>query len=1319
MNISNKKVNRSMIDKNLARTNSNLTVNTKSNNIKDEVHIKIQEMNPSPGNILLPSTIGIPPRNGSPESRLRDPRILWAPAISISGKIDQPLITPQYQKKQQRIIEKSEQVKLNPKIATNNDLSHLTRLGPGPTSYQRYKDYEQMGEEYIYTQQPRIRIHPLIGPKLKRERYHHDINDQILSEEKKKKDFQNIKPFWTTIGTRTYDSRLPNAPISTIHHRFDMTYTENKTNKLRGITMPGPAMYPIINTNNETIKRDICGGVRGVTIAPRYREKHLELSGPGPAMIERELLDKGYKNILRKSPAFTMSFLDSNTCNDRIQLNRQQNKSSIYCSSCSTYINGKISASSLQIELPSLTQITGISVRHSNQDKNSTIGSYFIEYRRTQDGPWHSYGRRRQRKLVIERRRLFFNDDDNLNKTRTFLPSIIARQIRIIFGTSSISICTIIQEKFYLDGLISTRLPQRSIINTDLKYDGLIVNSTARGGLGMLTDGDTHHFIHWSPSSEPILLLFGFDTIKEFQSINLDIKCSLLLLSSCTLKINVGILEIVTSNNLWTNHFNTISIQNHLYYDNTTQTHLILSVPKTKGQFVIIQINTKEGLALSEITFNNQNEYDNDQYIIPSSIYIEANLRRLELLAYNAVSNEIILHHRLSYLLIFMLIICVILLIVIPEETEQSLTISITNSTNDENIQNHSQLDLYSNLENDDELISNSLQLINSQKIVNESAKATIRILSSRRRSITPKCSVSNLHSVCDHLSEIDRNEILIIQNLGVQNNQQCFYSEYGQNKLSVILYEQDNNEFFNLSKLIDHKNIVSCLGYVYISPERCLLVSEYSQVNLFEYCQTMTIENENTATILMEFLNDILSALIHLESLNLIVRDLTLPNCLVFNDKTIKLSDYAKQDDRYVSRYVQQMPIRWLPGDIVTEDEIWSVETNTFMFGTLVFELFHLGSCVPYSDLNNDEVLQLFHDLWPNSKQNSIEPSVLCFSTYFPRPTLCNDRLYAFIERCLSWSISNYGRKFSTLTSAVEKPLSNNRCAQLKQMLLSPQLEFIMEAHSALSAKIVEETGFKAIWASGLSMSASLGLRDSNEASWTQVLDILEFMADATRIPILVDADTGFGNFNNARRLVRKLEQLGIAGACIEDKLFPKTNSLLEDRQQPLADMNEFALKIRAMKDTQQDPKFCVVARVEAFISGWGCDEAIRRAEAYLAAGADAILMHSKQKDPKEIEQFMKVWNNQGPVIIVPTNYYQTPTETFQKWGISAIIWANHNLRASIKAMQATSKRIYNEQTLVNVESNIVSVKEVFRLQNDQELVNAEKKYLPIKSKN
>ena len=98
------------------------------------------------------------------------------------------------------------------------------------------------------------------------------------------------------------------------------------------------------------------------------------------------------------------------------------------------------------------------------------------------------------------------------------------------------------------------------------------------------------------------------------------------------------------------------------------------------------------------------------------------------------------------------------------------------------------------------------------------------------------------------------------------------------------------------------------------------------------------------------------------------------------------------------------------------------------------------------------------------------------------------------------------------------------------------------MEAHNGLSARIVEQSGFKGIWASGLSMSAALGIRDNNEASWTQLLETVEFMSDSTSIPILLDGDTGYGTFNNFRRLVRKLEQRDIAGVCIEDKLFPKT---------------------------------------------------------------------------------------------------------------------------------------------------------------------------------
>ena len=125
-------------------------------------------------------------------------------------------------------------------------------------------------------------------------------------------------------------------------------------------------------------------------------------------------------------------------------------------------------------------------------------------------------------------------------------------------------------------------------------------------------------------------------------------------------------------------------------------------------------------------------------------------------------------------------------------------------------------------------------------------------------------------------------------------------------------------------------------------------------------------------------------------------------------------------------------------------------------------------------------------------------------------------------------------------------------------------QLEFLMEAHNGLSARIVREAGFKGIWASGLAISAQFGVRDNNEASWTQVVDMLEFMADASDLPILLDGDTGYGNFNNMRRLVRKLEQRGIAGVCIEDKQFPKTNSFLNGERQPLADIDEFCRQDR-----------------------------------------------------------------------------------------------------------------------------------------------------------
>jgi phosphoenolpyruvate phosphomutase len=290
---------------------------------------------------------------------------------------------------------------------------------------------------------------------------------------------------------------------------------------------------------------------------------------------------------------------------------------------------------------------------------------------------------------------------------------------------------------------------------------------------------------------------------------------------------------------------------------------------------------------------------------------------------------------------------------------------------------------------------------------------------------------------------------------------------------------------------------------------------------------------------------------------------------------------------------------------------------------------------------------------------------------------------------------------------------LPRTKFAALRSEIYSESLTFLMEAHNGLSAKIVEEGGFRGIWASGLTISASLGLRDCNEASWTQVLEVLAFMTDATNLPILVDGDTGYGNFNNVRRLVRKLCQHQIAGVCIEDKLFPKTNSFIGERQ-PLADIEEFCGRIKAGKDSQSDDDFVIVARIEALISGHGPAEALRRADAYHAAGADAILIHSKQSTAAEIFAFTERWQNRCPVVIVPTTYHSTPMALFRQAGISTVIWANQNLRASITAMRDTCRRIYEDQSIHEVEGRIASVHDVFRLVGNAELESAEKHYLP-----
>jgi len=270
------------------------------------------------------------------------------------------------------------------------------------------------------------------------------------------------------------------------------------------------------------------------------------------------------------------------------------------------------------------------------------------------------------------------------------------------------------------------------------------------------------------------------------------------------------------------------------------------------------------------------------------------------------------------------------------------------------------------------------------------------------------------------------------------------------------------------------------------------------------------------------------------------------------------------------------------------------------------------------------------------------------------------------------------------------------------------------MEAHSGLSARIAADAGFRALWASGLSISASLGVRDNNEASWTQVLDVVEYMADASRLPILVDGDTGYGNFNNFRRFTQKIEQRGGAGVCIEDKVFPKTNSFLRGELQPLAAVDEFCGKIKAGKDALVDDDFVIVARTEALIAGLGQDEALKRARAYEAAGADMILVHSKQKTPDEIEAFVKAWNGKAPIALVPTAYPQMTVarvKALKKIGL--LIWGNHAVRASVGAMRKTFAQIRKDGGIHGVESQIATVDEVFDLQGMAKVKDDEKRFL------
>jgi phosphonopyruvate hydrolase len=284
----------------------------------------------------------------------------------------------------------------------------------------------------------------------------------------------------------------------------------------------------------------------------------------------------------------------------------------------------------------------------------------------------------------------------------------------------------------------------------------------------------------------------------------------------------------------------------------------------------------------------------------------------------------------------------------------------------------------------------------------------------------------------------------------------------------------------------------------------------------------------------------------------------------------------------------------------------------------------------------------------------------------------------------------------------------------RLMDKIATAGLVQLMAAHSPLSAILAEEAGFDGLWASGFELSALYALPDVSLISMTQHLEMVRAIAERATLPIVADIDTGFGNALNVVHAIRQYERAGAAAVVIEDKTFPKVTSLVADGRQELLRVEEFQGKLRAALETRRDPDFLVIARTEALIAGLGEAEALARAAAYEAAGADMILVHSKQKTPAEVESFIRAWPGKAPPVLVPTAYPDLTVARIRALEkVKMVIYGNHAIRASVTAMQRIFARILADGGIQSATKEIVSVEEIFRLQRMDQVKSDEKKYL------
>ena len=284
------------------------------------------------------------------------------------------------------------------------------------------------------------------------------------------------------------------------------------------------------------------------------------------------------------------------------------------------------------------------------------------------------------------------------------------------------------------------------------------------------------------------------------------------------------------------------------------------------------------------------------------------------------------------------------------------------------------------------------------------------------------------------------------------------------------------------------------------------------------------------------------------------------------------------------------------------------------------------------------------------------------------------------------------------------------NNSEKLREQLESKSIVKVCGAYDSMSAKLVEFYGFDAVWAGSFAISAIHNVPDASILTMTEFFTVASNMAHTCDIPVIADCDTGYGDANNVRYLVKKYEDAGIAGICIEDKTFPKQNSLLEKGKNQLLAEKDFVAKILAANEAKQNEAFVIIARIEALISGMGIEQALKRAYAYEKAGADLILIHSKKITPEEIFEFSDSWKGSTPLVVIPTTYYSVNIDELIEHKIKMVIYANQTLRAAHFALSKLLKQMASADNMSQFQNQMSSMDDIFKLQDMYAMKSQEK---------